>query len=262
MTDTTTLLEPSSADAIAAIEQAAELPEPIRRHWVCSLRQIPKWLDRPAETVPARWTSIRVPVSQLHHARLGVTAKTFANHKSNARAALRWFCQEHDVPVRGVPLSAGWARLRDSVEHRGPRARLYGLMRYCSGRGIAPGSVDDAILDAYMRYRAETTALASNNTARRSVARTWNACAAAIDGWPVPRLTEPPVKAKEGPAWEDFPEGLRREAEAHLGGLNKVRRGLSGKRIRPCQPATQRTRRAEFMAVARMAVRLGVPSRA
>jgi hypothetical protein len=48
-------------------------------------------------------------------------------------------------------------------------------------------------------------------------------------------------------------------SRANLGGLNKVRRGLSGKRIRPCQPATQRTRRAEFMAVARMAVRLGVP---
>jgi integrase len=197
-------------------------------------------------------------VSQLHHARLGVTAKTFANHKSNARAALRWFCQEHNVPVRGVPLSAGWARLRDSIEHRGPRARLYGLMRYCSGRGIAPGSIDDAILDAYMRYRAETTALASNNTARRSVARTWNACADAIDGWPVPRLTEPPVKAKDGPAWEDFPEGLRKDIEAYLAGLKETRRGLNGKRIRPCQPGTIGTRRAELRAVVRMAVRLGM----
>jgi integrase len=259
MTDTTTLLEPSVEDLIAAIEQAAELPEQTRRHWMCSSRQITKWLDRPAELIPARWTSIRIAVGQLHHARVGVTAKTFANHKSNVQAALRWFRKEQGVPVRGVPLLPDWGNLRDSIDDRGQRARLYGLMRYCSGCGIEPEAVDDAVLEAYMRYRAETTGLASNNTARRSIARTWNACAGAIGGWPLPRLTEPPIKAQEGPAWEDFPEGLRRDVDAYLDGLQKIRRGLSGKRIRPCQPATIRTRRAELIAVARMAVRIGVP---
>jgi integrase len=259
MTHPTTLLEPAFAEAIAAIEQATDLSVQVRRHWVCSLRQIAKWLDRPAEVVPARWTSVRMPVAQLHHARVGVTAKTLANHRSNVRAALRWFGKEQGVPVRGVPLSAEWARLRDLIEDRGQRSRLYGLMRYGSGRGINPGSIDDAILDAYLRYRAEATALASNNTARRSVARTWNTCVGAIDSWPAQRLTEPPVKSMVGPAWEDFPEGLRKNIETYLAGLTKIRRSLSGKRIRPCQPSTIRTRRAELLAVARMAVRLGVP---
>jgi integrase len=259
MTTTTTLLEPSIADVITAIEQAAELADQTRRHWVCSLRQIVKWLDRPAEVVAARWTSVRILVGQLHHARVSVTAKTLANHKSNVRAALRWFGKEHDVPVRGVPLSAEWATLRDKTDDRGQRARLYGLLRYCSGRGVAPGSVDDTILANYLRYRAETTALASDNTARRSIARTWNTCADAIQGWPMQRLTEPPIKAKAGPAWEDFPAGLRQDVGAYLGHLGKTRRGLSGKRIRPCRPATIRTRWAELVAVARMAVRLGVP---
>jgi integrase len=163
------------------------------------------------------------------------------------------------VPVRGVPLLAEWATLRDGIEDRGQRARLYGLMRYCSGRGIAPVAVDDTTLNDYLRYRAETTALAFNNTARRSIARTWNACSDAIQGWPMQRLTEPPIKAKAGPAWEDFPEGLRQDVDAYLDRLAKPRRGLSGKRIRPCRPATIRTRRAELVAVARMAVRLDVP---
>src|SRR6476619_6801575 len=93
-----TLLEPSFVDAIAAIEQAAELSEQRRRHWICSARQIARWLDRPATVIPARWTSVRISVGQLHHARVGVTAKTLANHKSNVRAALRWLANEHDVP--------------------------------------------------------------------------------------------------------------------------------------------------------------------
>jgi Phage integrase family len=259
MTTTITLLEPSIADSITAIEQAVELPEQTRRHWVCSLRQILKRLDRPAAVVAARLSSLRMLMGQLHHARIGVTAKTLQNHKSNVRAALRWFGKEHDVPVRGVPLLAEWATLRDGIEEGGQRARLYGLMRYCSGRGIAPVAVDDTTLNDYLRYRAETTALAFNNTARRSIARTWNACSDAIQGWPMQRLTEPPIKAKAGPAGEDFPEGLRQDVDAYLDRLAKPRRGLSGKRIRPCRPATIRTRRAELVAVARMAVRLDVP---
>ena len=38
------LLEPSFADAIAAIEQAKELPAWKRTHWCCSLRIIAKAL--------------------------------------------------------------------------------------------------------------------------------------------------------------------------------------------------------------------------
>ena len=58
------------------------------------------------------WTAIRLPVGQLHHARLGVTAKTVANHKANVAAALRWFGKEYNLPSRGVALSAEWAVLR------------------------------------------------------------------------------------------------------------------------------------------------------
>ena len=132
-------------------------------------------------------------MDQLHHARVGVTAKTLANHKSNVRAALRWFGKEHDVPQRGARLSAEWATLRDRIDSR-IRDRLYSLIRYCSARGIGPSAVNDKIFDEYWRYRTETTARASNNTARRFMVRAWNACADAIDGCPLQRLTEPPLK--------------------------------------------------------------------
>ena len=42
-------------------------------------------------------------------------------------------------------------------------------------------------------------------------------------------------------------------------GLAKPHRSLNGKRIQPCGAGTIRTRRAELVAMARMAVRLGVP---
>jgi integrase len=257
MTPTTALLEPSFVALIAAIEQAADLSEQRRRHWVCSLRQIAKWLDRPAEVIPARWQSVRISVGQLHHARVGVTAKTLANHKSNVRAALRWIGEERGVPQQGARLSAEWTSFRDRLDKR-LRQRLYSLIRHCSARGINPSSVDDEVFDHYWRYRTETTGLASNNTARRFMIRAWNTCAVAMDGGCLRRLTEPPIKAAE-PAWEYFPEGLRRDVDDYFAGLAKVHRSLNGKRIQPCSPGTIRTRLAELVAMARMAVRLGVP---
>jgi hypothetical protein len=258
MIDKPARLEPSFVEAIAAIEQSAELTKSTKRQWACSLRQIAKWLDRPVEMVPARWTAIRLPVGQRHHARLGVTAKTVANHKANVAAALRWLSKDYSVPSRGVALSAEWATLRDGVGDRGRRARLYGLMRYCSGRGLMSASVDDAVVADYLRYRAETTSLATNSMARRSIARAWNVSAGENPAWPG-RLTEPPIKAQEGPAWEAFPAGLRRDIDKFLAGLGKTRKGPNGKRSRPCSPKTIKTRRAELVAVARMAVKVGTP---
>jgi hypothetical protein len=49
------LLEPSFADAMTAIEQVKELPASKRTHWCCSLRMIAKALDRPPESIAARW---------------------------------------------------------------------------------------------------------------------------------------------------------------------------------------------------------------
>jgi integrase len=259
MTEPMAPLEPTFSVAMTAIEDAADLSASVKRHWVCSLRQIAKWLDRPVEVTPARWTAIRLPVGQLHHARLGVTAKTVANHKSNVAAALRWFGKEYSVSSRGVALSAEWAALRDGIDDRGRRARLYGLMRYCSGRSLMPASVDDAVVADYLRYRAETTSLATCSMAHRSIARAWNVSAGENPAWPAQRLTEPAVKAQEGPTWEEFPEGLRRDIDKYLDGLGKIRKGPNGKRSRPCSQKTIKTRRAELVAVARMAVKIGTP---
>ena len=255
----TGLLEPSFADAAKAIESAADLPARTRSHWLCSLRQIAKALDKPMEIIPARWTATRFAVGRLHHARVGANAKTLANHKSNVRAALLWFGNEKNVPRRGMPFTPDWQHLRQQLSDRRARSVLSSLMRYCSARQIAPAAVDEAVIDGYMRYRAETTALASNAAARRAIARAWNGCVDIIEGWPAHRLVEPAVKTKEGPAWDDFPEGLRSDVEAYLKGLTRIRRSASGKRIRPCKPSTIRRCRAELVAAARMAVREGVP---
>jgi hypothetical protein len=110
------LLEPSFADAIAAIEQATGLAPSKRTHWCCSLRSIAKALDRPVESIAARWVAVALQVNQLHHANSGVEWKTLANHKSNAKRALAWFSGEQGLPLRGTPLKSEWQRLSAAPE--------------------------------------------------------------------------------------------------------------------------------------------------
>jgi hypothetical protein len=256
--NTATLVEQTFADAMVAIERAVTLIASKRTHWTCSLRIIAKALDRPPEMVPARWTAVRMPISRLHHARLNMTSKTLANHRANVGAALRWYCEAEDVPPRGTPLSGEWTRLREHIKPYRVRANLSALMRFCSGRGIAPLGVDEGVVDEFMAYRAATTACDAGSAARRRIARTWNGCLLTIPGWPAHKLNEPPPRScAAGPAWEDFPPRLREDVETYLASLGQVRRGPHGRRLRPCKPSTVRVRKAKLIALARKMIFCG-----
>ncbi len=136
---------------------ATDLSEQTRRHWRSSLTGIAKAFDQPIELIPARYSAVRARMAALHHVPLDWMAKTLANHKSNAKAALIWFAKEKDVLPHGVPLSPAWDRLRVQLTDPSTRYRLMPLMRFCSGVHIEPEAVDEAVIDRYMDHRARTT---------------------------------------------------------------------------------------------------------
>jgi hypothetical protein len=241
------------------IRAAVDLSPQTKRHLCSSLEGIGKAFDQPLELIPARYSAIRARMAALHHVPLNWQAKTLANHKSNAKAALIWFAKEKDAPRNGVPLSPAWDRLRLQRTDPSTRYRLMPLMRFCSGTRIEPEAVDEAVIDRYMDHRARTTTRASDAASRRILARLWNAGIGTIHGWPEVHLVEPPVKAAEGPAWDDFPEGLRADIEGHLIDLARIRRDKSGKRRQPCKSSTITNRKRELVAAVRMAVKVGVP---
>ena len=258
MTEKPILIETSFADAIAIIAAAAELPEHTRRHWPSSMRQIAKAMDKPMEVIPARYSAVRADLLALHHVPAGLTAKTMQNHKSNTKSALLWLARDKGVPEHGAPLTAEWEALRVTVKDGVARSRLSSFMRYCSANNILPAEVDDAAVDRFVSYRSRCSKPA-DEAFRRLLARAWNASAATIPGWPAQWLMEPAVKATVEIEWEAFPEGLRRDIDRYLQGLTRIRKSRNGQRIRPLKGSTIRTRRAELHAVARMAVKTGVP---
>jgi hypothetical protein len=258
MSQTPVLIEPSFVDAIAVIATADELPKQTQRHWTTSLRQIAKALDKPLEVIPARLTALRADLARLHHVPAGLTRKTLQNHRSNVKSALRWLAREKRIPKHGAPLMPAWKDLRDQITDRFVRWRLSSFMRFCSANGIAPAEVDETILKRFLGYRAQSGTVTGDASGRR-LARTWNTNVGRIRGWPARRLREPAVKPLTELLWAEFPEGLRRDVDQYLQSLTKVRRGRSGRRIRPLKLSTIRARRVELAAAARMAVKTGVP---
>ena len=71
------LLEPTLADVLAAIEQDASLPKPRRDSLCCSIRRVAKFLERDLAQLPARPGALRYGIARLHHAQLGVSRKNF-----------------------------------------------------------------------------------------------------------------------------------------------------------------------------------------
>jgi hypothetical protein len=252
------LVEASFADVLGRLGQGHTLPPTKRIHWACALRKIAAAMGKPVEAVPARWSGIRHAVGRLHHAPVGMKAKTLRNHVSNVKAALAWFRGKTGLPARGAPLSEDWSALYNAIGERLDQKGLRAFLRYCSAAGIEPAAVDEAALDAFLAYRAEHTSLKIGLGARRAVARSWNRCVGTVPGWPQSRLIEPALPSK-GLDVDALPAGLRRDLEAYLAHLATVRRNARGRRLRPCKPTTIRTRRAELVAYLTRVIECGFP---
>ena len=82
-----------------------------------------------------------------------------------------------------------------------------------------------------------------------------------IPGWPKITLTEPPyVKRFTGPAWEDFPQGLRDDIDAYCERIGKRHKTTSGKIFRHAASNPPSTcAGGSSIAAVRAAVAAGIP---
>ena len=254
------LMEPSLADALVLIENDPSLPKSQKTQWTCSIRRIAAWIERPLEALPARMTSLRHPVGRLNAARVGVSAKTLSNHKSNVKAALNHLSEQGLTEARGTPLAPEWKSLMDGIRDQWARKRVHALFRFASARGLSLQEMTDGVLEAYFQHRTETTFHKVTPSVRRETARAWNACVECVNGFPSILLTVEPLKKRgAGPLPSDYPRSFLDEIEEYLARLARPHRSANGRRRKACKQSTIDTRRREIMAAAGMAVSHGVP---
>ena len=253
------MIEPTFAQAIEAITAAAELPNQTKAQWCSALRGLARCFNLPLESIPARYSAVRARMLALRSPPFEWTPKTLANIKSNAKAALLWFRREEGLGSDGVPMTSAWQKLHQGLTDRSTRYRLAALMRFCSAIGVEPASVDEHVLDRFLRHREATSTRAGDLGARRIIAKLWNSCVGTIEGWPDQMLHVPPVTGRGGLAWHHLPEGWGSDVNAYCQTLRTIRRDKNGNRIPPCKPSTIIARKRGLMAAAKMAVQAGVP---
>src|SRR5262245_546689 len=122
--------EPSFAEVIQTIAMASDLTGSEKRFWPTSLRQMAISLGLQVETIPGRVSAIASRVAKLHPEQLGVNAKTFANHRANAKAALRWFCRQDHGTARKTPMDEEYRRLWEQVGDRYAKDMLSPFFRF------------------------------------------------------------------------------------------------------------------------------------
>jgi integrase len=117
---------------------------------------------------------------------LGLEEKSVRNIRSSLRAVMR---RLDIIDERDTPLTPCWTDLLNKI----PTKRSYGLVgfgRYCSGSGISPDQVTDAVFDAYREWLGRRTINKMPIKCAGEVCGEWNRALATIPGWPGSKLTK------------------------------------------------------------------------
>lgn len=137
MSQTAEMIEPAFAEAIAVITASAELPQQRKAQWCSALRGLARCFNLPPESIPARFSAVRNKMKALKYPPFDWTAKTLANTKSNAKAALLWFRREEGFGSNGVSMTP-------SLAEAAPGA-------HGSQRALPPGAADAILLSHWRR---------------------------------------------------------------------------------------------------------------
>ena len=187
MPDTTPLIR-SLADVLADLEFDAGLSPTRCGDLRSAIRRFCVLIDRDPARVPASIADLRGAINGLSPARAGISAKSCQNIRANLLGALR-----HDANPGSnrAPLAPAWQALYDKLPDKRLTCGLSRFLRFCSERGIAPETIDDAVVQDFVTWLGKATFARKPRDIHRRTCRLWNEAADSISGWPQRRLALP-----------------------------------------------------------------------
>jgi integrase len=189
-----------------------------RRHDLCSaLRQVGRALGVQLAEIPAHPGYLRERLSLASPAAVGLSKRRWVNVVSLLRASLK-HAGLSKVPGRYVaPMTAGWDQLFRSINDRTTRWGLSRFAHYCSGAGIAPEQVDDAVMGSFHTAISEAGIVRNPREVHRVACRTWNRISASRQVGSM--VTEPCYVQTYTLPWTAFPLSLKDAADRYLARL-------------------------------------------
>src|SRR5271170_29899 len=197
-------------DVIRRLEEDASLLRAQRRDRISAIRRVCAIIGLDPGAVPASLEYLRPLLKRVHPAKHGLQPKTWANIRSNLRAALA------QLRPRRPPrhLDRAWARWRAVLPNQRMKVGLSRLITSCERDGIAPAAVCDAVLDRFLAEVETDTLLPNPRDCHRRTCRLWNEAVDKVPGWPGARVNVPPPRAvRRTLPLSAYPERVQKEFE-------------------------------------------------
>ena len=167
----------SLADVHAALEKNTCLSPTRRRDLQSATRRVARLLGEELAQVRLDLPAISRRLAARMPAADGLTEKSFANLKSDFLAAVRAGGPKPLHAATKTPLSASWRKLMSELASKRMHIGLSRLARWCSGKGIEPVEVSDAVLEDFIVAVRQGTLHRKPNGLHRTVAQIWNEAA-------------------------------------------------------------------------------------
>jgi integrase len=260
------LAHPDAPTFATVIEWLRVMPglSPSRlRDFISALRRLAKILDRPLEEIPAdpRW--LRPRIRRIVPVAAGVSAKSWTNIVSDARAAMAKCGLVADQELLRRHLSPEWSPLWGlAMAAKDPAltAALGRFVHLVNRLGVAPHEVDDPHIALY-REALERNELSKDpeGTARAAM-HGWNRAEARFPEWPRHRFTIPCRLNLIVLPLATFPPSFLEELERYLDWLAHPDPLDERARPGPLRPATLQLRRQQLLRFASALVHAGEPA--
>ena len=214
----------SLAELKVKVEQDTRLSPRQQREMISAIGTTVKWLNLPAEMIPASPRFLRSKFQDIHPAHHHVSKRRVQNIKSLILSAIRSQGLNTNLASYLAKMSAPWSELWDVIEgEQYFRTEFSRFFRYCSKKGITPPQVNDQVMTDYLEALEAETFVKTPKVRQQSICRLWNKCAGLYEsqGWPQIKLTVPFYETRRY-ALDDgqLPPVLLRELDAYLTSLS------------------------------------------
>jgi integrase len=213
----TVVAEPITvASVLAALERPGALSATRLRDLRSAVKRVADLLGNEPAAIALNMEAISVGLTGINPLAVDMTAKRFANIRSDFVAAVR---ASGVMPVMGKAknaLSAAWAELFKRLSGRRRDLGLSRLGHFASAQEIEPGEVDDEVIDNFIAAVRARSLHQQPNALHRQVTLIWNE--AARD--PALGLRPVAVASFRGPPkridWALLPDSFRQDVDDYL----------------------------------------------
>ena len=206
---------PTLSEVIARLQQNPSLTAKRCRDLVSAVERMSQITGVDLESTPASLKLMRPLIKAVRPAQHNLTPKTWANLRSNFRAAL-----VQPMPREQRPADPEWCALRAALPDKRMRIGLSRLIGFCVDERIAPNEVRDAVVDRFLIHLEADTQVPDPHACHRTTCRVWNKAVETVSGWPQLRLRLPDYRRpRQSTPITAFPVSLQLEFASYIASL-------------------------------------------